>query len=219
MKIRFARCRFDTGSRRLFRGSREVHLSPKAFELLRVLVENRDRALSKAELVDQVWPGVFVSDMSLARVINEVRRVVGDPARRPRIVRTLHSHGYAFIAEVEVESDADPGATKRPAYWLTTSTQTFPLEAGEHAVGRDPTSTIWLNSPKVSRRHARVIVRDDQVAIEDLGTKNGTYVRGNRLAAVTTLESGDEIRIGPFKLVLRTSATSPTTETQPGVLS
>ena len=214
MKIRFARCRLDTSSRRLFRGSREVHLSPKAFELLRVLVENRDRALSKDELLEKVWPGVFVSDMSLARVVTEVRQAVGDRARRAEIVRTVHAHGYAFVADVTDERDAATTAVKPPAYWLTTGTQTFSLEPGEHIVGRDPASTIWLDSPKVSRRHARVSVREDHVAVEDLGTKNGTYVRGQRLSAASTIVPGDEIVIGPFRLTFRGSAASSTTETE-----
>jgi DNA-binding winged helix-turn-helix (wHTH) protein len=214
MKIRFARCHLDTDSRRLFRGSREVHLSPKAFELLRVLVENRDRALSKAELLDTIWPGVFVSDMSLARVVTEVRQAVGDRARRAQIIRTVHAHGYAFVAAVKDEVDAATTAVKPPAYWLTTATQTFPLQPGEHIVGRDPASTIWLDSPKVSRRHARVSVREDHVAIEDLGTKNGTYVRGERLSGACTLGPSDEILIGPFRMRFRVSASSSTTETE-----
>jgi DNA-binding winged helix-turn-helix (wHTH) protein len=214
MKIRFARCRLDTDSRRLFRGPREVHLSPKAFELLRVLVENRDRALSKAELLDKIWPGIFVSDMSLARVVTEVRQAVGDRARRAQIIRTVHAHGYAFVADVKDEVDAATTTVRPPEYWLTTSTQTFPLQPGEHIVGRDPASTIWLDSPKVSRRHARVSVREDQVVIEDLGTKNGTYVRGERLSGTCTLEPSDEILIGPFRMRFRVSACSPTTETE-----
>ena len=214
MKIRFARCRLDTDARRLFRGSREVHLSPKAFELLWVLVENRDRALSKAELLDRVWPGVFVSDMSLARVVTEMRRAIGDHARRARIVRTVHAHGYAFVAAVEEAVETDRAAVKPPAYWLTTGTQTFPLPPGEHIVGRDPGSALWLDSPKVSRRHARVSVREDHVAIEDLGTKNGTYVRGERLSAASTLEPGDEVAIGPFRMTFRGSAASSATETE-----
>ena len=76
MKVRFADCTLDIAARRLMRGGCEAHLSPKAFELLRVLVDNRGRALSKAELLEQVWPGVFVSDASLARVVTEVRAAV-----------------------------------------------------------------------------------------------------------------------------------------------
>jgi hypothetical protein len=165
-------------------------------------------------LLDNLWPGVFVSEVSLARVVTEVRQAVGDRARRAEIVRTVHGHGYAFIADVKEEVDADTAAIKPPAYWLTTGTQTFPLQPGEQIVGRDPASAIWLDSPKVSRRHARVSVVEDRVAIEDLGTKNGTYVRGERLSAASTLEPGDEIVIGLFRLRFRVSSASSTTETE-----
>src|SRR5262245_3077820 len=96
VKARFGKCRLDTDARRLFRGADEVHLSPKAFELLKLLVENRERALSKSELLQRVWPGVFVSDASLARAVNEVREGVGDRARKPQIIRTVHGFGYGF---------------------------------------------------------------------------------------------------------------------------
>ena len=60
MKLRFGDCTLDIETRRLFRGDEEVHLSPKAFELLRLLIQHRDRALSKAELLEHVWTGVSV---------------------------------------------------------------------------------------------------------------------------------------------------------------
>src|SRR4029450_4267614 len=99
MSLRFCGCTLDIEARRLFRGRDEVHLSPKAFETLRALVENRPRAMSKAELLQRVWPDVIVSEVSLARVVNEIREALGDD-RKGRIVRTVHSHGYAFVGEI-----------------------------------------------------------------------------------------------------------------------
>jgi DNA-binding winged helix-turn-helix (wHTH) protein len=215
VKIRFAGCRLDTDARRLFRGTRAVHLSPKAFELLTVLAENRHRALSKGELLQLVWPGVFVSDASLARVVNEIREAVGDHARRARIVRTVHAYGYAFAADVEDEEPASAAANLgHPACWLTLGTRTFPLPHGEHIAGREPDSSIWLDSLKISRRHARVIVRGGGAMIEDLGSKNGTFVRGVRISGATPLEPGDEVGIGPFTLIFRVSRGPATTETE-----
>src|SRR5262245_2724756 len=100
MTMRFGDCRLDVDARKLVRGVREVHLTPKAFDLLKVLVEGRPRAISKADLLERVWPGVFVSDVSLARAVNQVRKSVGDTSRPARIVRTVHKFGYAFVAEV-----------------------------------------------------------------------------------------------------------------------
>src|SRR5687768_15146601 len=135
MKVRFADCTLDLEERRLVRGDREAHLSPKAFELLRVLVENRGRAASKAELLERVWPGVFVSDASLARVVTEIREAVGDRARKTGIIRTVHGYGYAFGAPIEnleplVVADADPTC------WIVWRKRAFPLTEGEHIVGR-----------------------------------------------------------------------------------
>src|SRR5262245_8389404 len=149
MSVRFADCTLDVASRRLVRAGHEVHLSPKAFELLRVLVDNRGRALSKAELLERVWPGVFVSDASLARVVTEIRDVVGDDAREARIIQTKHGYGYAFTAAIE---GAEPGgaavdAAGRPC-WIVWRNRAFPLTQGEHIVGREPGVSVWLDSPK-----------------------------------------------------------------------
>jgi len=202
-------------ARRLFRGSRELHLSPKEFDLLKLLIEARPRALSKAEILERVWPGVFVSDASLARTINQIRQRVGDPARRPRIVRTVHAYGYAFAAEVADEPPraAEPVARRRGACWLLLGRRRFPLADGEHIVGRDANVEVWLDSPKVSRQHARLVAAAGAATIEDLGSKNGTFVRGSRVEQAVVLEPGDEIQIGPFVLVFRSVSESRSTET------
>jgi DNA-binding winged helix-turn-helix (wHTH) protein len=215
MPIRFANCRLDIDARRLFRGTREVHLSPKAFEALTLLVDNRSRAISKTELLERVWPGVFVSEASLAKVVNEIREAVGDRARRALIVRTVHGYGYAFAAEVEVDESGATGTVPpvRPHCWLVCGTREFALADGEHVVGRNPEVSVWLESPKVSRHHARLIVRGSRATIEDLGSKNGTYVRRARISGPTELELGDEIRIGRFTLIFRVEETAGPTET------
>jgi DNA-binding winged helix-turn-helix (wHTH) protein len=215
VKIRFASCTLDTNARRLFRGAGEVHLSPKAFELLKLLVETRPRALSKAELLEHVWPGVFVADASLAKVVTEIRQGIGDRARPPRIVRTVHGYGYAFVAESEEEEPRETGASRRRShYWLICGSREFALVDGEQFAGRDPDLGIWLDSPKISRRHARFVVAGVHTTVEDLGSKNGTFVRGVRIVTPTALESGDEIRMGPFTLLFRVTNVTGPTETQ-----
>lgn len=215
MSLRFGECRLDVDARRLFRGSREIHLPPKAFELLQLLVETRPRALAKADLLERVWPGVFVSESSLTRVVNQVRNALGDAARQPRIVRTVHGYGYAFVAEVSEDGRSSvPVAAKRlGGCWLVCGGRELPLSDGEHIVGREPDAAIRLTSPKVSRRHARLTVAGMQVAIEDLSSKNGTAVRGTRIASPVVLEPGDEIEIGPFTLVFRAGMDPVSTET------
>ena len=216
MSVHFRDCRLVLDARRLFRGTREVHLSPKAFELLKLLVESRPRALSKSDLLERVWPGVFVSDASLARVVNQIRTGLGDAARDAHIIRTVHGYGYAFVADV-VE-DAPPathtGGKRRVHCWLACGRREFPLSDGQHVVGREPEATVSLESPKVSRRHARLTVNGMRATIEDLSSKNGTSVRGARLAAPLDLQHGDKIQIGPFTLVFRAGVEAASTETE-----
>ena len=129
-------------------------------------------------------------------------------------VRTVHGYGYAFAADVEEEGPAATAtAGGRPTCWLIRGNRTFPLTDGEHVAGREPDMSIWLDSPKVSRRHARVVVKGDSATIEDLGSKNGTFVGNLRLSAPTPLQPGDEVRIGPFTLVFRVSRGPSATDT------
>jgi DNA-binding winged helix-turn-helix (wHTH) protein len=212
--IRFAGCQLDLDARRLFRGDREVHLSPKAFELLKVLVENRPRALSKSELLDRVWPGIFVSETSLARAVSEIRDGLG--ARRARVVRTIYGYGYAFDAEIEDDGSQHltTGGTRPAHCWLTSSDREVALRDGEQIAGRDRAAEIWLDSPRVSRRHARFVVGVLKVTVEDLRSKNGTFVGGQRIVGRTVLKPGDQVRIGPFTFVFGRGATPVSTETE-----
>src|SRR5262249_11864263 len=147
----------------------DVHLPPKAFELLILLVESRPRAVSKDELLERIWPGVFVSDASLAKAISKIREAIGDSDEAP-ILRTVHGFGYAFAAAVEGDAPpVDPAGPRRaPLCWLFCGAREFPLHDGEHVAGREPGAAICLDSPKVSRRHARFVVNGVSVTIEDL---------------------------------------------------
>ena len=218
MPLRFGDCRLDVDARRLFRGSREIHLSPKAFALLHLLVETRPRAVAKSELLERVWPGVFVSESSLTRVVNQIRNGLGDAARRPRIIRTVHRYGYAFLAEVvdDTASSKPIGARERGHCWFVCGRRELSLTDGESIIGREADAGISLElaSPKVSRRHAKLTVAGRRATIEDLGSKNGTSVRGVRISAPVTLEPGDEVRIGPFTLVFQIGIDATSTETE-----
>jgi DNA-binding winged helix-turn-helix (wHTH) protein len=211
VSIRFGECTLDTAARQLHRKGTAVHLSPKAFELLRLLIECRPRAVSKQELLDRLWEGVFVSDASLARVVNEVRGGIGDRARSPRWLRTVHAFGYAFSADV-TEDTAPPASAS--SCWLLSAERRFALVDGEQVIGRDPDVGVCLDSPRVSRRHARLIVRGARATIEDLGSKNGTFVGGTRLGAARDLKPGETIRIGPFSFIFGVAGAAGSTETE-----
>jgi DNA-binding winged helix-turn-helix (wHTH) protein len=213
VKIVFNDCVLDTEARRVVRGQDEVRLAPKAFELLKLLVENRPRALGKAELLEQLWPGVFVSEASLAKVVSNLREALGHDEDAP-IIRTVHGYGYAFDARVIVGARTDVVGTKGVVCWLFCGKREFPLADGEHIVGREPEASVSLDSPKVSRRHARITVAGGRAIVEDLDSKNGSFVGGTRITVPTVLASGDEIRIGPFTLIFRISLGGSSTETE-----
>lgn len=104
MRLRFGDCVLDTDSRALVRGNQQVHLTPKAFQLLTILVDARPRAVARQELQETLWPDTFVSD-NLPGLINELRSGIGDSARGARYIKTLHGFGYSFAAEMADDVD------------------------------------------------------------------------------------------------------------------
>jgi DNA-binding winged helix-turn-helix (wHTH) protein len=214
VRVRFADYSLDTDARQLFRGTREVHLSPKAFELLKLLVEKRPKALSKQELLERVWPGVYVSDASLARAVNEIRDAIDDHSRSDGFVQTVHGFGYRFASVGVVDLDPPAGSGDAAVYRLIGANIEFRITEGEHVIGRDPSLTIRLESPRISRQHARLVVRGHDVTIEDLESTNGTFVGGRRIETKTPVASGDEIHIGPIRLRLKLADDSANTRTE-----
>jgi len=211
--VRFGECVFDSQARELRRGNEAVRLSPKAYQFLEVLLANRPRALSKAEIHDHLWPNIFVSESSLSRLTAEVRQALGDDARSPRFIRTVYGFGYAFSGDV-VDDPEPPAAKSRDAYAcrVTWGSRDIVLARGENVIGRMPDARVWIDTTKVSRRHARIIVSGGRAVIEDLGSKNGTFLRGQRIAAPAELTDGDEICVGPVLMIFRAFRGATTTD-------
>jgi predicted ATPase len=92
--------RIDPANALLWRDDEEIRLRPKTFEVLRYLVDHPGLLVTKAMLLDAVWPEVTVSDSMPATCIAELRRVLGDEAKRPRFIETVHRRGYRFVAPV-----------------------------------------------------------------------------------------------------------------------
>ncbi len=214
-RIGFGNGLYDEQRRQLELAGTPVDLSHKAFELLGLLLKNRPRAMSKIELRDALWPTTFVADNSLAKLVTEIRDALGDDARAPRLIRTLYGFGYAFCGEA---TDLEPPGPTTPqpeaSYWLLSGRNEVALLEGENLIGRDPECRVRINSPKVSRRHARVIVAETQATVEDLGSKNGTYLERELVEEAKPLTDGDEISVGPALFVFRTSGTTATTQTE-----
>jgi DNA-binding winged helix-turn-helix (wHTH) protein len=213
MSVRFGEFRLDGDTRQLFLADREVHLSPKAFELLRMLVEARPKALSKAEVTERLWPATYVSAANLSVLVAEIRRTLRDRPQSPRFVRTVQRFGYAFCASaVEVAASGSSGSLRVPTCWFVIGTRRVALDEGEHVIGRDPRVSVWIDVPGVSRRHARVHIANGQAVLEDLASKNGTWVGGERIGS-RTLKNGQEIRIGSALLTFLVGPSMRTTET------
>jgi Tol biopolymer transport system component/DNA-binding winged helix-turn-helix (wHTH) protein len=104
VRICFGPFTLDLESRQLSNTGEEIHLEPKAFELLSALVIERPKALSKADLQERLWPGTFVAEANLSNLVAEIRAALGDPARAPKFVRTVHGFGYAFCGEATLSA-------------------------------------------------------------------------------------------------------------------
>ena len=91
----------DVASRELTADGRNVDIQRRVLDLLVYLIEHRDRAVGKEELQDAVWPGTIVTETALTRAVMKARRAVGDDATNQAVIKTVHGHGYRFVAEIK----------------------------------------------------------------------------------------------------------------------
>jgi DNA-binding winged helix-turn-helix (wHTH) protein len=199
--VRFGECELDLERRELRRGGQPCHLTPRAFALLELLVAERPRAVRKADLRTRLWPETYVSNTALAQLVTELRKAIGDEARQGRWIRTVFGFGYAFAGEAESETEAPEGAapekSQAPARWLLWRRQILPLAEGENVVGRGHDAQVRIPASEVSRRHARIVVAATGTTVEDLESRNGTFVRGRAVHRATPVTDGDEVGFGP----------------------
>lgn len=214
MKVTFGDIRFDSETRQLWRCSEEIRLTRKAFELLAFLLELRPNAVSKEDIHARLWPDAFVSEASLQSLISEIRDAIGDDARKSSFIRTVYGFGYAFSGTVVGAWETRPETQARVVRaWLIGDLGRVPVFDGENVLGRTGPDVIEFDSTTVSRRHARIEV-GDQATIEDLGSKNGTYVDEQRVTGPVRLADGNRIRVGSFLLTFRVVSAADSTETQ-----
>ena len=153
-------------------------MSPKAFELLRLLSKPTESGL-EAEVHQRLWPSTFVSDATLTSLAAEVRAALGEKAQRGRFVRTVHRFGYAFKGVVTEMSTGVQPSDARARGCIIWEWGQVALADGDHLLGRDGDVAVWLESPTVSRHHAQICIAGSEATIEDLGSKNGTYLHGS----------------------------------------
>lgn len=210
LRVRFGDYLLDSGTRELACRGRAVPVSPKVFELLELLLERRPEAVAKEAIHDRLWPKSFVSESSLARLAAEARAALADDARKPRYVRTVFGFGYAFCGEATEEFPRPEAAL---ACRLTIGTRDIPLSPGQNVLGRADEAVVSIPSTKASRRHARILVDGQRAVLEDLTSKNGTFLRGKLIEAPSPLADGDEISIGEVVMTFRITRGGSSTET------
>jgi DNA-binding winged helix-turn-helix (wHTH) protein len=214
VNARFAQFVLDSDQRRLVGDDGEVHLTPKAFDLLVLLIEESPRVVRKTELHECLWPGTFVSDATLVGLVKELRRALADRDSKSPVIRTAHRVGYAFGGQLQSASSRGPAVSR----WVVVGSRRVPLTEGDNLIGRDPSSTICLDATGVSRRHARIVIGERAALLEDLGSKNGTTLGDQVLTGQAALHDGDRIQVGPIMLVFHASASGLSTETVSGYL-
>ena len=205
MRYDFADFRLNTDARQVLHGDHELHLSPKAFDLLSLLVKERHRAVPRQEIYDHLWPSTYVVEGNLPVLIGEIRRALDDSAHQ--IIRTVHGTGYSFAARVK----KTPASASGLVHVLLFGNQEFVLTEGENTIGRDSAADVVLPSKSISRIHAVVTVRADTATVNDVESKNGTFIDTKRVTQDTALVDGNVIRFGALKVLYRHSSLSGST--------
>jgi DNA-binding winged helix-turn-helix (wHTH) protein len=215
VRLQFSEFVLDGDRRQLFRRGEEVRLGPKAYELLDLLVRSNPRAVAKSQIRRRLWPGVSVGAGTLGVLMTELRAALGDDAKEPRFIRTVFGYGYAFADAVTPEGAPLPG-TAYGTPRVIWERRIIPLREGDNLVGRDESAVVRIYAPGVSRRHARIVVRGDVATIEDLGSKNGTFIGREEtpVAAPSSLSDGDCFRVGRVVLFFRSAAETGSTATE-----
>lgn len=209
MSSRFGPFEVDSDRRQLLKHGVDVHLTPRAFDLLVLLIGEAPRVVRKDELHQRLWADTFVSDATLVSLIKELRRALDDRDPKSPVIRTAHGVGYAFAGELQRAIAPLPAISR----WIVAGSRRIPVGEGENVVGRDPASAVHLDAAGVSRHHARIMVNGHDAALEDLGSKNGTLLNDTSVSGRVALHDGDRIQIGPIVIVYHASASGMSTET------
>ena len=196
MRYSFGDCWLDTASREFSSRGQSVHLSPKAFDLLCTLIQQRPRVVGKAELMQTLWPDTFVVEGNLPVIVAEVRDALGDRAFSARAIKTHHGIGYGFTLDVKESQPGRHVAPNDSKLVLIMGTRHVSLGPGMNEVGRESKCDVYIDDASVSRSHAQIEVHGEVATLTDLGSKNGTRLRGDLLAKPGELRDGDEITFG-----------------------
>jgi len=211
MAYQFGPFRYDPASRSLVRGDREVALRPKARDLLVLFLKNPHRLLTHDEISERLWPDTAVTDDAVRLQVFELRKALGENG--DRMIKTLPREGYRWETDVRSRSGAGVAAGELLCR-LILAKREVELPEGEHVLGRDEGVAVWIDDGAVSRHHARIVVSPGGATLEDLGSKNGTLLRGRKIAGTAPLRDGDVIVVGPETMTFRALRRGGTTQTK-----
>jgi DNA-binding winged helix-turn-helix (wHTH) protein len=209
----FGSIRVDGDARQVSRGGGPVHLTRKALDLLLLLLEHWPSAVSKEQIHAAIWPDTFVSDASVQSLVSEIRRSLDDAAASASWIGTVHGIGYRFDGHVTGTGalPATAAAVDRPVAWLLGPAIRVPLRPGANIVGRVLDGAAEIDAPTMSRQHARITI-GTSVTIEDLESKNGTWVEEVRVTGPRPLDDGARVRLGAVMLTFRLAGPPRPTE-------
>ena len=199
----FGAYELDVTAGQLRRGPESVALRPKCFDLLHFLAAHRGELISKPRLLEALWPDVVVADATLSRTITELRETLGDDPHHPTFIETVPRRGYRFIAALDHAADVE---IQSAPFTLLGSNGQFPLAVGEHTIGRAGDVAVPVMTPLASRHHARLVVSVESITIEDLSSRNGTFVNGRRIESTMALRPGDRLKVGGETFVVSSPA-------------
>ncbi len=192
-----------------------VRIEPLLMDLLVFLARRPGRVVRREEIFDGVWQQRYVARSALTRAMALLRQALGDDANQPRFVETIPKRGYRLIAPVEGLEPVAPASPSGGISLLIGDCE-LPLSEGEHVIGRSDDAEVRIPAARISRRHARIVVRDGHAYLEDLGSKNGTSLRGRPVMSAVELSDRDVITIGATVLVVRVADADAPTETATG---
>jgi DNA-binding winged helix-turn-helix (wHTH) protein len=219
-RLRFGDFELDLAAYALRSGDIAVSLERQPMELLRLLVEARGALVERAQIQAALWnTGVFVDhEAAINTAIRKLRRALGDAPEHPRFIQTVVGKGYRFVAPVHEESPTPArvgyeSQRRFPKYSIRRGAEEFALVDGSNLIGRDPDAQVYIDHPSVSRRHALVSIGQSGAVIEDLGSRNGTFVNGRRVEGQAELHQRAVIGAGPivmtFEVLSEPASTKP----------
>ncbi len=194
----------------------QIRLEVKIMELLTFFAQRGSRLLTRQELVDGVWNADFICDNTLTHAIAELRAALGDNCREPMYIETIHRRGYRLVAPVTTLEGRIPKETGSPSrYRIVDSTHSIQLREGANLIGRAPEATVRIDSIWVSRDHARILIDEAAATLEDLASRNGTFLNGIEVVRSMRLAAGDTIFLGKHTNPLHFMESGPQASTEP----